>query len=143
MSDRVLTVQNSGHIRLHRYGDSPDGNLFIVEAERQVPFSVRRVYFINSLGNPQAIRGNHAHRELWQAIFAINGSFVLTLDDGVRKDSLTLDDPGVGILIGPMLWHTMTKFSANCVILVLADHWYDEGDYIRDHEQFLSMVTPV
>lgn len=141
MYGQRLTVRNSGYVWLQQHGDTPDGTLFIVEAQVQIPFPIRRAYFINGLGNPQAVRGNHAHRQLWQAIFAINGSFVLMLDDGVRNDSLILDDPKIGVLLGPMLWHTMTTFSPDCVILVLADQWYDESDYIRSYDQFRAELT--
>jgi hypothetical protein len=132
-----LRVRHSGVIRLQCFKDLPDGNLFIAEAGRQVPFAVKRVYFINTLANAAAVRGKHAHRRLDQAIFCINGSFTLTLDDGRATQRILLNDPACGIRLGPMLWHTMSGFSYDCVILVLASDWFDPADYIRDHKQFL------
>lgn len=132
----VIRVANSGVVRLKAVPDLPDGNLFIAEAQREIPFAIKRLYFINALANPRAVRGRHAHRELEQVIFCVNGSFVLHLDDGRKKQRIRLHDPAVGIRLGPWLWHTMAEFSRDCVILVLAAAWYEAGDYIRDYAEF-------
>jgi hypothetical protein len=141
MNSRLrLRVRQSGLLRLKFFKDLPDGNLFIAEAGRQVPFPIERVYFINTLANPRAVRGRHAHRRLEQAIFCINGSFRLELDDGRTKQRLLLNDPACGIRLGPLLWHTMSSFSYDCVILVLASAAFDEADYIRDYPEFLHLA---
>jgi hypothetical protein len=135
-----LAVKNSGLLALKFFKDLPDGNLFIAEAREQVPFDIKRVYFINTLANKKAIRGKHAHRELQQGIFCINGSFTLHLEDGKKKQRILLNDPSCGVLLGPMLWHTMSSFSYDCVILVLASAGFDEADYIRDYDEFRAMT---
>lgn len=138
----ALRVGQSGLIRLQFYKDLPDGNLFIAEAGRQVPFAIKRVYFINTLANHDAVRGKHAHRALEQAIFCISGSFTLQLDDGRVKQRILMNDPACGVRIGPMLWHTMSGFSYDCVILVLASDVFAEADYIRDYDTFLAAAQP-
>lgn len=135
-----LRVRNSGLIPLKFFKDLPDGNLFIAEAGRQVPFEIKRVYFINTLANPKAIRGKHAHRKLEQAIFCISGSFTLRLDDGRAKQRILMNDAAIGIHLRPMLWHTMSHFSYDCVILVLASEPFDETDYIRDYDEFQRLA---
>src|SRR5262245_20515498 len=140
MTQLKLRVRQSGIVRLQCFKDLPDGNLFIAEVNRHVPFDIKRVYFINSLANPIAVRGRHAHKTLEQLIFCISGSFVLQLDDGNTKQRITLKDPSCGIRIGPMLWHTMGSFSYDCVILVMASAPFDESDYIRAYESFLEYV---
>jgi hypothetical protein len=135
-----LRVRHSGVIRLACFKDPPDGDLFIAEAGRQIPFPVKRVYFINNLANARAVRGRHAHRRLEQAIFCINGSCRLDLDDGRTKQRLRLKDPSVGIRLGPMLWHTMSEFSRDCVILVFASAWFAAADYVRDYAEFQAAV---
>jgi hypothetical protein len=132
----AIRVARSGVVRLKSVPDLPDGNLFIGEARREIPFAIKRFYFINALANPRAVRGRHAHRKLEQVIFCINGSFVLHLDDGRKKQRIRLHDPAVGIVLGPWLWHTMAEFSYDCVILVVASDRYREADYIRDYEEF-------
>jgi hypothetical protein len=135
-----IKVKNSGIVKLKFFKDFPDGNLFIAEARKNIPFKIKRVYFINGFTNEKAVRGKHAHKKLNQAIFCLNGSFDLSLDDGKRKQKIRLKDPSVGIILKPMLWHTMSGFSKDCVILVLADEWYKESDYIRDYQKFKKML---
>jgi dTDP-4-dehydrorhamnose 3,5-epimerase-like enzyme len=133
-----IKVKNSGVIRLQFYDDFPDGNLVIGESQKSVPFEIKRVYYINNLFNKKAIRGKHAHKKLEQIIFCINGSFKLNLDDGEIKQSIIMNNPYIGIRLGPKLWHTMSYFSDDCVILVLADDYYQEDDYLRDYNKFLE-----
>jgi hypothetical protein len=135
-----LRVRHSGLVPIKCFKDLPDGNLFIAEGNRQIPFAIKRTYFINTLANPKAVRGKHAHKALDQVIFAINGSFLLHLDDGRTKQRIRLNDPAIGVRLGPMLWHTMTSFSYDCVICVFASEWFDASDYIRDYDEFLAAV---
>ncbi len=137
---KKIKVKNSGLIQLQFFNDFPDGNLVIGEAKKTVPFEIKRVYYINNLFNKKSIRGKHAHKRLEQIIFCINGRFLLTLDDGKTKQKIWLDDPYNGIKLGPKLWHTMTKFSSDCVILVLANDYFKQSDYIRNYNEFLKYV---
>ena len=137
---RKIKVKNSGIVKLKFYDDFPDGNLIIGESKKNVPFNIKRVYYINNLFNKKSIRGKHAHKKLEQIIFCVNGHFTLNLDDGKSKQKITMNDPYVGIRLGPKLWHTMEKFSSDCVILVLADDHYKESDYIRDYDKFLKYI---
>ncbi len=141
MKPKKINVKNSGVVKLQCYEDFPDGNLVIAEARKNIPFTIKRVYIINNLFNKKAVRGKHAHKKLEQIIFCINGSFVLRLDDGKHKQRIAMNDPSVGIRLGPMLWHTMLNFSSDCVILVFASDWYDEKDYIRAYDEFKRLTT--
>ncbi len=134
-----IKVKNSGFVKLQVFKDPPDGDLFIAEYSRHIPFKVKRAYFINHLDNKNAVRGKHAHKKLEQLVFCINGSFSLHLDDGDKKQKVALEDPSIGVRLGPLLWHVMTDFSKNCVILVLADDLYRESDYIRNYRTFLKL----
>lgn len=136
----IIKVKNSGIIKLQYHDDFPDGILVIGEAEKNVPFDIKRVYYISNLSNPKAVRGKHAHKELEQYIFCVSGSFRLHLDDGDKKQNITMDNPYFGIRLGPKLWHVMKKFSRDCVILVLASDYYDANDYIRDYNQFMEYI---
>ena len=105
-----------------------------------IPFLIKRFYIINQILNPKAIRGNHAHKTLNQIIFCIYGSFRLHLDDGRKKRAILIKDLSKGIYLKKKVWHSMTNFSKDCAILVVADNYYDEHDYIRDYNQFLKFV---
>ncbi len=135
-----ITVKNSGVIKLTTKKHPRHGHLFVAEAARHIPFLIRRIYFINNIKKYSCRRGNHAHKKLKQAMFCLNGSFVLSLDDGRKKQKLILKNPETGVILGPRLWHSMSKFSKHCVILVLASNYYKESDYIRDYNDFLEIT---
>ena len=135
-----IVVKNSGSVFLKKYYDDRDGSLIIAEAQRDIPFDIKRVYYINNLENCISIRGKHAHHKLQQVIFCINGSFTLHLDDGLTKQDVLMNRDNVGVILGPMLWHEMLDFSSGCVLLVFASDFYNESDYIRDYATFLKLA---
>lgn len=137
---KQIKVKNSGIINLQSFNDFPDGQLFIGESMKNIPFHVKRVYYINNLFNKKAKRGNHAHKKLEQIIFCINGSFTLHLDDGQTKQKILLNDSCGGVRLGPKLWHSMDNFSRDCVILVLASDYYQEKDYLRNYQDFIKYI---
>ena len=113
------------------------GNLTVIEGSRHVPFDIERLYFLYDIPS-QAERAGHAHRLLTQVFIAMSGSFDLHLDDGVERRTIHLSRANRGYLVRPWIWRTLDNFSGNSVCLVLADHVYDEADYIRDHSEFLE-----
>lgn len=135
-----LTVRKSGIITIPRILDERDGTLCIMEALRDIPFEIKRVYYITQLENAASVRGKHAHRNLRQVIFCISGSFVLSLDDGENQQDILMWRDNVGVLLDPGLWHTMHSFSSGCVLLVAASDYYNEADYIRNHDEFQQFV---
>ena len=74
---QVKTVKNASKVSLQTIPDGFDGTLSVAENNRNIPFNIKRVYYIYNLNNLKAIRGKHAHKELEQVIFCINGSFDL------------------------------------------------------------------
>ena len=113
------------------------GSLIAIEGSRDIPFEVARVYYMFGTGDGVA-RGFNAHRTLRQLLVAVNGSCTIKVEDGELSDAVRLDDPAVGLVIEGLVWREMHDFSPDCVLLVLADAPYDEGDYIRDHDRFLA-----
>lgn len=138
---KKIKVKNSGIIKPQFIGDFPDGNLLIVEARKNIPFDIKRVYVINNLFNKKSCRGFHAHKKLEQVIFCLNGRFILNLDDGQNIQKISMDSSCCGLRLRPKLWHTMTNFSSDCVILVLANDYYKETDYIRKYEDFIKYIN--
>ena len=37
-------------------------------------------------------------------------------------------------------WREMFDFSPNCVLMVVAENFYDEDDYVRDYNDFLKLA---
>jgi len=115
--------------------DDARGGLVFMEAEAQVPFPIRRFFFIHHVA-PSAGRASHAHRACRQFLIALAGSMIVELDDGRARRRERLDRPTQGLYVPPMVWVEVTDFSADGVLGVLASHPYDESDYIRDRKVF-------
>ena len=118
---------------------SPEGmgSLSFVEKEI-IPFSIKRVYYLYDVPF-NGERGGHAHKDLFQVLIALNGSFELLLDDGSNTKKILLDSPNIGLYIPNGIWREMNNFSKNSVCLVLASKDYDENDYIRNYQDFKEM----
>lgn len=115
----------------------PRGDLTFVEGGVQIPFDIRRVYYLYNVP-VDSERGGHAHRELEQVVFALSGSFRMKVDDGTTKSEYWLRDPRKGLYISRLIWREMDAFSQGAVCMVLASHKYNEADYYREYEQFLT-----
>lgn len=131
-----MSIADCDFIQLPRFADVR-GDLVVAEGNIHVPFDIKRVYYL--CGVPQgAARGGHGHKELRQLLIAVSGSFDAVLDDGFERKRVTLSDPGRGLLICPMIWRELENFSSGAVCLVLASMAYDERDYYRDYDSFLT-----
>ena len=119
------------------------GSLIAIEENRDIPFAIRRIYYIFAT-REGVRRGLHAHHQLQQVMVCVHGSCRVELDDGSGKVAVLLDDNYRGILLDRMIWHEMYDFSPDCVLMVLASDYYDESDYIRDYSEFteLARITP-
>lgn len=118
------------------------GSLISLEIGSQVPFEIKRVYYI--YGTTQnTSRGFHAHKNLKQLVVAVSGSCEFILDDGSDREHVTLASPNVGLYIAGNIWREMHNFSHDCVLMVLASSIYDERDYIRDYGAFREEVNNV
>lgn len=118
----------------------PRGSLSFLEGGRDIPFDIRRVYYLHDVPYG-AERGGHAHRQLRQAVIALSGSFVVRSHDGTSWSEDLLSDPTEAILIPTMTWRELVGFTSGAVCLVLASENYSESDYIRDFNDFLAAVA--
>lgn len=115
------------------------GSLIALEPGREVPFEIRRAYYI--FGTREGVsRGFHAHRRLSQLLIATTGNCRIAIDDGEVRGEVILDRPDRGLLISGLIWREMHDFSRGCVLMVLADQPYDNSDYIRDYAEFTNTV---
>lgn len=114
---------------------NPAGNMTIVEGEQNIPFNIRRIYYLYDIPGGES-RGGHAHKELHQLIVAASGSFEVMLDDGTNKKIVRLNRPNYGLLVVPGIWRELFEFSSGSICMVLASHTYDENDYIRKYADF-------
>ena len=119
---------------------SETGYITAINNLEVVPFETKRIYYLYDVPN-RADRGAHAHKELYQLVVAVSGSFDIELFDGVDKVKYTLNQPDQGLLIVPGIWRDLNNFSGGGICLVLASHEYDENDYVRDYDTFLQMKS--
>lgn len=115
------------------------GSLVALEKGEDFPFDIKRVYYIWGT-QKDVLRGKHAHRKLEQVIICTSGSCDFILDNGFERATVHLDKPYQGLYIKHNIWREFTNFSPDCVVMVLASEHYDESDYIRNYETFLSEV---
>lgn len=111
------------------------GNITIVEGDINVPFPIKRIYYLYDIPSGEN-RGGHAHIELYQLIVATSGCFDVLLDDGINKKIVRLDRPNYGLMVVPGIWRELMEFSSGAVCLVLASMKYDDADYLRDYSEF-------
>lgn len=113
------------------------GNITIIESGKNIPFSIKRIYYLYDIPSGEA-RGGHAHKELYQLIVATSGSFDVLLDDGKNKKVVTLNRPDYALMVVPGIWRELLEFSSGAICLVLASQKYNENDYIREYNNYLN-----
>jgi bifunctional acetyl transferase/isomerase len=126
-------------IELPRITD-PRGNLTVAEENRNIPFDIKRVYWLYDVPGGEC-RGGHAHKQIKEILIAVSGSFHVTLDNGKEKQTFLLNHPYQGLLIDTKTWRTLDDFSSGAVCVVLASDFYDENDYIYDYNDFLQYIN--
>lgn len=115
----------------------PRGNLTVAESMKNVPFDIKRVYWVYDVPGGEC-RGGHAHKKLKQMVIALSGSFHVTLDNGKERETVLLNHPYQGLVIETGTWRTLDDFSSGAVCMVLASELYEEEDYIRDYDEFIK-----
>ena len=113
------------------------GKLAVVEKDG-IPFEIKRVYYLYDVPS-DSFRGGHAHKTLTQFLIPLSGSFDVILKDGKVERTITMNKPNKGLLIVPGIWREIINFSSGSVCLVLASKVFDEADYIRDFQEYLSV----
>ncbi|TZF96192.1 WxcM-like domain-containing protein [Chryseobacterium panacisoli] len=122
-------------INLNKIGSPELGYITISEAQKDVPFDIKRVYW--TYYTPQDVsRGGHAHKNLQQLIVAVAGTITFNTEDkDGKKEVFVLDSPNTGLYIPKLVWRDI-KFSHSAVLLCLASELYDEDDYFRNYQDF-------
>lgn len=133
-----MSIKNCRIIELPKISD-PRGNLSFIEGNRHIPFEIKRVYYLYDVPGGET-RGGHAHKNLQQLIISMSGSFDVVLDDGLAKKTVSLNRSYQGLYLPSMMWRDLVNFSSGSVCMVLASDCYDEADYYRDYDEFLTAI---
>lgn len=132
----MANLADSKILNLPKIAD-PRGNLSIIEQIKQIPFEIKRTYWIYDVPGG-CDRGGHAYKENQEFIVALSGAFDVVLDDGKEKKTFSLNRSYMGLYVPKGMWRTMTNFSTNSLALVLSSTEYDVNDYIMDYDEFLK-----
>lgn len=116
------------------------GNLSFFENGKQIPFFIKRVYWIYDVPGGET-RGGHAYKSLQEVVIALSGSFDVVLFDGKQEYRFTLNRSYTALYVPKMIWRHMENFSTNAVALIAADQEYSEDEYIRDMDQFKNQTV--
>jgi hypothetical protein len=112
------------------------GELAFIQANRLLPFAIRRVYYVYDIPE-QATRGGHAHRKCHELLVAMAGAMTVNLEaqDGTRSCQ-RIDDPAVALYVPALYWRVIDRYAPGTICLVLASEDYDPGEYLRDYDEF-------
>lgn len=117
------------------------GTLAFLEGGVQIPFPVKRVFWIYGVPDGKT-RGGHAHDTCAEAIFPVAGAFTIELDDGCRRRRVRMNKPNVGVLVPAGIWCNLTDFAPETVCVVAASHPYDAQGYINRYEDYVKRRRP-
>lgn len=119
--------------------DPKCGGMVYAEAEKDIPFKIRRIYCIYKTEEGMH-RGFHAHKENWQLLFCPYGSVQVLLDDGKKKEKIVLDEPQKGLIIYPNTWRELTWLKDDSVLCVAVSEYYDPSENTQDYQEFLQYL---
>ncbi len=126
-------------INLPAFND-PSGNLAVVEEKNHIPFKIERVYWIYDVPGGE-IRGGHAFIKQKEFIIALSGSFDIVLNNGKSEQVFSLNRSHYGLYIPEMVWRTIENFSTNSLCMIITSEKYNQGDYLRDYDEFLNLKS--
>ena len=133
----MASVEDVRIIELPKFLDAR-GNLSFAENWKQIPFEIKRTYWIYDVPGGED-RGGHAFKENQEVVIALSGAFDVVVDDGENKKMFSLNRSYYGLYIPAGLWRTIENFSTNSFALEFGSMHYDAGDYIRDYDEFLKL----
>ena len=122
-------------IKNYKFHSDKYGKLIALEEKKDVPFEIKRIYYIYEVESGVR-RGFHSHKKLEQVLICVHGSVKILLKTPEYEETIILDNPKKGLYIGPDIWREMYDFNDGAVLLVLANDFYDENDYIRDYSAY-------
>lgn len=116
------------------------GHLVIVEGKQDVPFEIKRIFYIYG-SDANVVRGQHANLRSEFVLINVAGKSKVKVKDGLGNEAIfSLNRPHTGIYLPKMVWKDMYDFSKDSVLLVLSSEHYDPEEYIRDYDEFVKIV---
>ena len=134
----MTTIDDVKRINL-KYIEDYDGKLAPIEFHKDVPFEVKRMFYVFGVHN-QNDRGKHSHYKTKQLLISIAGKIIVRCDDGLGfVSSHVLDKPWKALYIPEMIWDEQVYLTEDTVLLVISNTKYNPSDYIHDFEKFKKL----
>jgi hypothetical protein len=127
------------YLGLKKFSDPETATLASLEFS-SLPFAPKRIYWIQDF-TPQAVRGNHSHKELTQIFIMLSGQLTLEVFEGTKSNKYEISRLSPPLIVPPGTWRIMSNASADALLFVLADRPYEEKDYIRDWNEYLNWYS--
>lgn len=117
----------------------PRGNLSFFENNNQIPFDIKRTYWIYDVPSGQ-VRGGHAFKESQELIISLSGSFDVVLNDGKNEFVYSLNRSYKALYVPNLIWRNLENFSANSLALIVSNIEYNSKDYIKNFDEFKTLT---
>lgn len=128
------------HLSTIKSVDDLRGSLTAIEFPTDLPFVPQRFFTVYNVPS-RDIRGQHAHRRCEQFLVCLSGSVTCLFDNLDERFTVVLDDPGKALHMPAWTWGAQYNYSSDAVLAVFASHPYDNADYIRDYDTFVTELT--
>lgn len=133
-------MNNIYKFNLNSLGNRDSGILISLEIGTNLPFDIKRTFYIYDVPF-DSNRGAHAYHNTEQVLICVSGSLKINCFDGNTETVYELNTPNEAVYISPKVWRTTFEHSPDAVLLVLSSLEYNEGDYIRDYDEFLEVIN--
>ena len=125
-------------VKMLTFPEFNDGGFIEVEGLRDIPFEIKRVFYIFGKGNVGTVRGKHSNRKSEFVLYNVKGkSKVKTIDENLHEEVYELNEPNQAVYLPKMVWKEMYDFTEDSVLMVLTNEYYDASEYIRDFDEFV------
>lgn len=112
-----------------------------VEGLKDVPFEIKRFFYIFGSGNVGMVRGKHANRKSKFVLVNIAGkSKVKTIDEDGNTEVYELNHPYDAVYLPEYVWKEMYDFTEDSILMVLTNEYYDSDEYIRNFDDYVKIL---
>ena len=131
-------------VRMLSFPEFNNGGFIEVEGLRDIPFEIKRVFYIFGKGNVGTVRGKHSNRKSEFVLYNVKGkSKVKTIDEDMNEAVYELNEPNQAIYLPRMVWKEMYDFTEDSVMIILTNEYYDPTEYIRDFNDFVVEMKKI
>ncbi len=121
-----------------------DAGFIRIEENTDIPFDIRRIFYIYGKGNVGSVRGKHSNRKSEFVLFIVKGKCkIKTIDENNNEIVYELNEPNEAVYLPKMVWKEMYDFTEDAVLMVLTNEYYDSSEYIRDFDEFVDEMNMI